>query len=387
MIGLDPRLNKPRSIGVVRTSNMRGTVRTQSWHAGGIYVVITTASAYYPTTGTFYVCDLNSVDDRVAGEPMPADRQFSLHARHTRGGTVFQVKQRNNGGVARPAGGPLDGSEIDGYANPVSGLTSYTNGSWFGWHQTLGIADYVFQSIGVVGGPMYDVTTNPFYPGESDPDLRAQIPGSTLIRRDHYHTTQDYENVLYGDFCVYDDDTEDTRIMVPLDQEGNHAPVIKGRADFLIAYRIGIPPGVRADEPSFIREDFAGGSGDFAGSGTGFDTGVNLPALAVGDRVMIATDTESRKVWFGKNGTWYGLEGALDMNNPQAFEEGYVTVMDVEDGVDGPEYYPAATVKYGTTHVRLHLGATCRYQPPPGHSIARSTTTREVIPTGDEPIV
>ncbi len=67
--------------------------------------------------------------------------------------------------------------------------------------------------------------------------------------------------------------------------------------------------------------------------------------------------------------------------------EGYACLMDVEDGADGPEYYPAATVKYGFTHVRLHLGLTCEYTPPSGFTYVAAMTLKETIPTGDEPDV
>jgi len=226
----------------------------------------------------------------------------------------------------------------------------------------------------------------PYYPGESDPALRNQIAGSTLVRVEHYNTIQTYSNVLYGDFCVYDEDTDDTRVMVPLDQEGTHCPVLKGRGDFLAYYRSQTIP---ATEPSFI---LGGTPPDLSQDwqtdrGTGIDTGVNLPALAVGDRVMIATDTDSRKVWFGKNGRWYTVNGAEVTEEQWKNGEGYACLMDVEDGADGPEYYPAATVKYGFTHVRLHLGLTCEYTPPSGFTYVAAMTLKETIPTGDEPDV
>ena len=375
MLGLDPRLNKPRSIGAVRTSNMRGQVQISTWHAGGIYVDVSIAGwPEWPTVGRHYVCALNPEDDRVSGESLPADENWFHEKKTTRGGYVWQQVSLASGGPY-PAHGPLDGTEtIPTHSGGPPWLRDVYTGLHFTWNGRT------MQSRGAIGGQAIQPQT--FDTPDQSP---SYMSGTTLVRVEHYNTIDNYDNVLYGDFCVYDEDIDDTRVMVPLDQEGEHCPVLKGRGDFLKYYRSQTIPDT---EPSYIIDGAPGDlSSDWqADNGTGIDTGVNLPALAVGDRVMIATDTTSRKVWFGKNGVWYGVDGAALTPEAMKNGEGYTTLMDVEDGADGPEYYPAATVKYGFTHVRLHLGATCRYQPPSGHLLfAASRTLKLTADTGEVP--
>lgn len=379
MLGLDPDLTKPRSIAGVRTSNTRGDISITTFHYGGIYVDITISSGYYASPGRYYVCDLNAVDDRVSGEPLPSDRSWSVGTKNYRDGTVFQVIQ-NNGSVARDAGGPVNGNEIIG-SLPEEALIY--DGAWFGWYSTGPLVDYTWQAIGQIGGPMHARSTFPFYPGTSDPDLRPEIPGSTLVRVEHYHTTQTFPNVLYGDFVTYDAGLDTERVMVPLDTEGVNFPVLKGRGDFLGFYRDNIP----AEEPAY--DAVAGTRGDDwkVNGGSGVDTGVNLGEIAVGDRIMIATDVTNRKIWFGRNGVWYRPDGGEVTAKQIADGEGYTTLMDIEPGKDNPEYYPAATVKYGASHVRMHFGSTCRYTPPGGHlRISASKNLKLSIPMGDRPI-
>lgn len=387
MIGLDPRLSEPRSIGAVRTSSVMGDVNTTAFVEGGIYVDISTTSVDYPATGRYFVCSLNAVDDRVDGEPMPSNRSWGVGTKNYRGNTVFQVIQ-NNGSVPRDAGGPINGAEIATNNNPGSGTSDYLGGSWFGWYSGAPV-DYLWQAIGTIGGPLYKRTNFPYYPGESDPGDRQEIPGSILVRVEHTTEDDTVEDVMYGDYVqdLFDDDDNylETKVVVPYGAEiGVQTPVLKGRGDFLAFYRDGSQPSEdEIEERGFLVQgvgDLNDNGLNFAG--TGIDTGVNLGVLAREDRVMIAVDVPERKIWFGINGVWKGPDGREVRLEDIANGEGYATRLDASEGEEA-EYFAAATVKYGPTRLRMHMGGSCKHSPPGGFLFAGTTKLR--ISEGSEP--
>ena len=161
----------------------------------------------------------------------------------------------------------------------------------------------------------------------------------------------------------------DTGVTIPFAPGGANAgktqgPVFKGRADMLDSIKT---PGA----------DPAPGAGD--GHGTkgpfphGVWTGVDLGSLGVGDTVMIATDVDSRKVWFGKNGSWIAPSGAA---NPAA-GTGWACYMDGYAAVGKPgqrnyvpgqsNYYPGVSYRLPGTTCNILFGAKdFKYPPPQG---------------------
>lgn len=377
ILGLENKIDKPRAIFAVRTSNILGPTKVKAFIPGGIYVDVSVTSFEYPTLGRFFLASLNAVDDRVPGEPLPADVVFPVGSKVSRGGVVYQVLQ-NNGSYVRDAGGPINGAEIN-----THGTTDYTIGAWFGWYNHGITVDYLFQAIGAVGGPVYGITGGPYYPGVSDPALRPAIAGTTIVRVENSVLTYpDSDPALYGDliFSEVVADVYHENVGVPWDAgEGRHCPVMKGRADNLTQYRKPAdgPFPVELMEDAFPYEN---------GFGTTIDTGVDLGSLKVGDRIMWLTDTETRKVWIGINNVWKGADGAAVTKDDIAEGKGYVTLLDVEPDQE-PDYYPAASFRYGPTWVRLHLGHSCLYSPPQGFAyVSEGQDTELVVPQGDEPV-
>jgi hypothetical protein len=93
-------------------------------------------------------------------------------------------------------------------------------------------------------------------------------------------------------------------------------------------------------------------------------SGIDLGPLAVDDVIMMATDTHSRKVWYGKNGRWHDQDGP---SKKQPGDKNFPCAM-LMDGDHSVKYYPAASFRLGPTHMRMYFGVVQKYQPPPGFS-------------------
>lgn len=133
---------------------------------------------------------------------------------------------------------------------------------------------------------------------------------------------------------------------------GIHTWVLKGRGD-----QLGDPQ-TAADDGPLVPP--IGGEGSLF---NGVWSGVDLGELAVDDTIMMATDTGSRKVYFGKNGHWYDKDGKSDFSPGQE----QLKVAMLLDGDGKQDYYPAVTLRAGLSHMRFLWGVLTKYQPPPGY--------------------
>lgn len=133
---------------------------------------------------------------------------------------------------------------------------------------------------------------------------------------------------------------------------GSHTWLLKGRGDLLDD---SITP---ADDGPLV--PLRGGNGAL---NNGVFSGVDLGALKEDDTVMFATDTGSRRVYVGINGHWY------DKNGKSKATPGSAELLPgmLLDGDGTQDYYPAATLRVGKSHVRFTFGSACKYPLPPGY--------------------
>jgi hypothetical protein len=336
VIGLDPDVRKPRSIGAVRTSTLRGTETSSEWLRGYVSVDLGPEYANYVTDRNprYYIFPADEYNAPFPYETPDPTAMFtpdgslgppltgSLIIKGLAGGSEIYECASNRQRVAVPrSGGPVG----------TTGFIEWPAGSGVFW-------DYV----GAVGG------------------LAIGAPGSSITATQNRYQTIKHENIAYGDFTHlgrFDYETAGTdytnqwQIWCPEDKVGKAMPVIKGRGDYLPARR------------SEVGTDFDNVSADGNTPLPGYDTGVDLGELVVGDRIMIATDTASRKVWFGKNGQWVGPDGGAA--NPEK-GDGYACLMDLDTEQKTVQYHAAVSARYGPTWVRMHLGIGLVYSPPKG---------------------
>lgn len=152
---------------------------------------------------------------------------------------------------------------------------------------------------------------------------------------------------------------------------GIHGPVFKGRGDWLTSIK------THGEDP--VPGSFKGGTADpkvpgsYLGAGPdwipqgpytrpsvandglgvtgtpvpeGIWTGVDLGQWGEGDTIMIATDADSRKVWFGINGVWKGPGGIVPPNPETGL--GWACYMDgpAAAGTPGGKDFIASAAKY-----------------------------------------
>lgn len=137
-------------------------------------------------------------------------------------------------------------------------------------------------------------------------------------------------------------------------ETGTHTWAIKGRGDSIVN-------ATAADDGPLI--------GPFGGQAQTFNavwSGVDLGSFAEDDIIMFAVDTSKRTVYLGKNGQWYDRDGPKDKSITPGDDNLLVALM--LDGDDKQEYYPAATLRVGPSHVRFQFGGSCKYPKPGGYS-------------------
>jgi hypothetical protein len=257
---------------------------------------------------------------------------------------------------------------LDRLFDPVSGLfydydTGYISGEITVWPDTL----LTIQRLPDTDGLDPDDYINVVVPAPS----LGSVNTGPITKTAGFHYAQTFPGI-FGDMIAYDDDSGAAYVAVPRhapdgrsDSTGQSAPVIKGRLDRITEGRLKPSHGHPAPFPNH-NDDIPTGSGPLPG----YDTGVNLGVLKVGGRVMIATDTKTRKVWFGYDGVFYGQNGPLTAKQ-LADGEGFACLMDVAPGIDPatgkaytPDYRAAAWYRYGPTWLRMHLGPSVMFQPP-----------------------
>lgn len=132
---------------------------------------------------------------------------------------------------------------------------------------------------------------------------------------------------------------------------GTHTWVLKGRGDLLG------DANTATDDGPLVPP--LGGDGALF---NGVWSGVDLGHLALDDVIMLAVDTSTRQVWFGKNGKWYDKHGV------SPYVPGNVNLLPAMllDGETSQDYYPAATLRAGQSQVRFQWGVSTKYQRPGG---------------------
>jgi hypothetical protein len=169
-----------------------------------------------------------------------------------------------------------------------------------------------------------------------------------------------------------------------ISQPGTYSPVVVGRWDALYNGSAGTSMSNNAtatDDGSNVKIDgsqsFSGGKMGMVGSYTGVDLGV----IEVGDVLMIAANSETGYVWFGRNGVWYGQDGPLDSSSEgPAFKTKWAAIMDGctksanpvassgpwDAGTAPPQYFPCVSWHMGRLHLRFIIGGDFKYGPPSG---------------------
>jgi hypothetical protein len=249
-------------------------------------------------------------------------------------------------------------AQLNTFLNPVIGL--WPRCAQFGPHSVIGLDEQsaLYRSIGVVRtstmqGSLRVVTVDQsrLYGGGEDGDVTSSS-GLTSCPEAGTVIPHLYGDLFNGpDIAGLADREEFGRLMVkdtaanrgemanlgdggvtlPFGSgPGRHGLVFKGRADLLRSIK---SPG----------GDAVNDGGPYAGR-SGIWTGVDLGDFGEGDVIMIATDTDSRKVWFGKNGAWQG--------NP-ASGEGWACFMDGPAGARN--YYPGVSFRVGPSKLRAHF--------------------------------
>ncbi len=183
------------------------------------------------------------------------------------------------------------------------------------------------------------------------PDIDTGHDGAFPMYRYNYANWSDQhpENRTKGD-CAF---LGDGGVMLPFGAvppgDGEtiyNSLVFKGRGDSLRSIK---SPGEAESEIN------SGGGAD------GIWTGVALGELREGDIVMIATDTKTRKVWFGKNGHWIGPGGTLADPSKGS---GFACLMDGEAGARN--YFPAVSFRLGPTKLRMRFAGAQKFAAPSG---------------------
>lgn len=210
-------------------------------------------------------------------------------------------------------------------------------------------------------GTMTDVSYNWGYAGQFYNSVRVYaawgmitfIPGSTKNS-----TTANYNligDVFQGPDFTYDDycaeGGPDYKMPSGINQLGEHAWVIKGRGDKLAS-------------TLFSSNDVAIGNTVNGVLRNGCWTGMDMGSISRGDIYMIAVDTATRKVWFGRNGKWW--ENSAPTDKTPGTKLAPVTYLD--GTAKDTKYYPACSARFGHTRMKVRYAKTTKYTPPPGFS-------------------
>ncbi len=120
---------------------------------------------------------------------------------------------------------------------------------------------------------------------------------------------------------------------------GGHSWVFKGRADMLFNTQKAM---------------------DDAISPYGVWSGVDLGDFNPGDVIMVAVDTGTQKIWFGKNGKWYDTHG---VSNSVPGSKSLNPTMLLDPKI---KYYPACSARWGHTKLQIVTGSATKYPAPGG---------------------
>lgn len=195
----------------------------------------------------------------------------------------------------------------------------------FNFYLTDGTTNFVPWTIKKVAGGTVSSTFNTTHLyGDYSASLDTQYGswvGMTVLNTGYYTIDQSIINLM---------------------NDGAHTPVMVG--NFLmwpyLSGNTGAPPV---------------GDGSAIGAPISQYSGVDLGQLAEGDVIMVAVDTTTRQVWFGKNGSWFGSPSN---------GSGHAGLMDGTEKTD--PYYPAVGYRLGDFAADIRAGAGLSYSPPSG---------------------
>jgi len=289
---------------------------------------------------------------------------------------AFAAAQKNGYVFMGMASGPdLTGAVVT--SSSGSGATYYVNQAYQGWNYSM----YVAASY--VGGTDADGRAYPRYTSGYTATIVSQpSPGSDAYTV-YYFASDNYTTTLAAVTDVSAVWSASPKPTQGLHSAGYHAPVYVGRVDSVADdTKIGDGTTIPLDGSLANVGQTMGLIGQF--------TGVDLGPLVEGDVVMMAADTASGKVWFGKNGDWYApgsqyvASAVLDATSDgPAFGTKWAAIMDGGKNsatpvtVDAttptkdqpPEYFPAVGFRQGPLEAKIHYGSGMKYKTPNGFTI------------------
>lgn len=367
VIGLDYDPSMPRSIGAVRSS-----LTTLPWNSqtnipsAGLLTVTASVTLFYTNSdggADFVTVGATSYQCISTTSPPPGNKIWNV-------GDVVGVGSQylvmcvgsspvvSDTGAVGGASGPQAGPSPAQCAAYVGSMAS----SLLTSHPVapMAVGGAYFAVVGFVGYGLFGDAFYAYLPGDSLADDFFLPPGGglgtiTFTPAGDPIVSTDSGTKTFGDvFMAFDTfDPLGNIVLSGVNQLGRHCPIFKGRGDDLVS----------ALTPS---QDTS------LGSPAGVWLGIDLGDLVAGDVIRIATDTVSRKVWFGKNKQWYDSDGASDFS-PGDPELAHATVM---DGDDKTLYYPACSWRFGPVEMQMNLSSSTQAFGLPGgfKSYSPSTT-------------
>lgn len=367
VIGLDYDPAQPRSIGAVRTSLIQG-----NWSSTAVTPGLATLDVSYKWVYFFNAppgTPTNPVGQAIiigqASYPCPDPNNLPT------GDTTWNVGDTvvvNNQYLCMCVGNSPDWSVWDQYPG-VGAAAGPTTSQCASWWASIGpssnqpyssvrsqppmqVGNAYFVVVAVVGAGLLLTGFYNF--------LQDGVPNNyTLYGTVTYtpasagaSTSTTSGNKPFGDTFLGPDavDSQGHLLTSGINALGRHTWVLKGRGDALASTQTpsqDATPDLTSTPPTL-----------------GVWSGVDLGDLKSGDIIMVATDTATRKVWFGRNGQWYDTNGAgsgipADPNhvvNPAVLMDGDAKTL----------YYPACSWRVGPTKLTMRFGVSQKYAPPSG---------------------
>jgi hypothetical protein len=317
-------------------------------------------------------------------------------------------------GSGSPTTASLVGPPSAGVAQPDGSISPLTY-----WPEP-GASPPYFQTLQVYDGGVPPAYPNPsyfaiYYVGDSGASSTAfrYTSGFFAPLDDPFSTVKVPISDLFGS-SVTGAISNYTQCFQDIIQDGYHSPVIIGRVDLI--------PGLAISETSYsftlILTPYGDGSqspldgtmatqwmtlsGSRSAPGgnmgpTGLYSGVDLGELAVGDVVMVATDTATGYIWFGKNGVWYGPDPSggstvqLTSADGPAIGTKWTAIMDgfpksatpvkpppgnTDPTQAQPQYFPAVGWRIGAMEAKIHYGQGMKFPTPGGFKLYGQSTSQ-----------
>jgi len=434
--GLDPMLanladDQRKARSITATSTVVGPIgRGQTgqeyvigvWERQGFTLIGDTTSDY----PKFYAALKSWADSKGVG-PAPQEEDFQDKSP---GGAAWLPFGSDNIYVFRSDGLPL-AEYTDQTADWTSGMTSGGDGviaridsflegqvqfaftPYYIWKERLdgpgdpgwdgirtsrtGYNDYVWAGVGPITGPrggdVWEGMTVSYFTQGADVRYTPGFKYSTYAQGVHLTGTgiplfrAEVEDSTLGANIFAARDPPLPASLAGLYDLGKHMPVFIGRMDQL-----------NSPDVEGIGSTGLGNSMSIASVGDGSETdldkedgliamfsGVDLGKLEEGDVIMMATDTDTGCVWFGKNGEWYAPEdggGLCTKTGDPANGTGWAAVMDTYkksasfDESKAPEnYYPAVGYRVGPFKAEIvYDSGSLKYKPPEGFQVYGQST-------------